>query len=125
MIDGVVASSYNTMLGSEANMHAVTAAGRLLYRVAPSLFRYVHAKRAAEPVSLAIGGVASKVHRLACTLPLQCTMFPADRMQPLHRLQYAICSQPSGPDSCCAGDKWSCGFLQVLQITGGMMVSSA
>jgi hypothetical protein len=66
VIDGVVASSYTNMLGSEGNMHAVTAAGRALYRIAPSLFRYVHAKRMAEPVSLAIGSVASKV----CCEPL-------------------------------------------------------
>ena len=62
MIDGIVASSYNTMLGSEANMHAVTAAGRALYRLWPSLFRYVHAKRVAEPMSLAIGHAAAKVY---------------------------------------------------------------
>lgn len=75
MIDGVVASSYTNMLGSKANMHAVTAAGRALYRLAPSLFRYVHAKRVAEPMSLAIGKAASKVY---CEPLLWYVRHPAD-----------------------------------------------
>ena len=90
VIDGIVASSYNTMLGSEANMHAVTAAGRLLYRIAPSLFRNVHAKRVAEPVSLAIGSVASKVSRTPCCY-MRCILQTS--VQPLRRLQHALTVQ--------------------------------
>lgn len=50
------------MLGSEAAMHSFTAIGRALYHVTPGLFRFVHARRIAEPISLAIGRAAAKVH---------------------------------------------------------------
>ena len=95
VIDGVVASSYNTMLGSEANMHAVTAAGRILYRIAPSLFRYVHAKRLAEPVSLAIGSAASKVCRAFCfnMYTLQTVLVPA-RPSSSSQLSCTLCREP-------------------------------
>lgn len=64
VIDGIVASSYSTMLGSEAAMHSFTAIGRALYHVAPGLFRFVHARRVAEPISLAIGRAAAKTMQL-------------------------------------------------------------
>ena len=61
VIDGIAASSYSTMLGSEATMHAFTGVGRLLYRLAPGLLRYVHARRIAEPISFAIGNAMVQV----------------------------------------------------------------
>lgn len=60
VVDGVAASVYNTAMGGEGRMHAFTAAGRALWRRAPSLLRAAHSLHAAQPISLAIGRFFAK-----------------------------------------------------------------
>ncbi len=61
VVDGVAASSYIDLLGSEAAMHAATAVGRWVYRACPSLASYLHNARLASPLSLALGNFLHKV----------------------------------------------------------------
>lgn len=66
MVDGVAASVYNTAMGGEGRMHAFTAAGRALWRGAPSLLRAAHRLRIAQPISLAVGRFFIKVRISFC-----------------------------------------------------------
>ncbi len=61
MVDGVAASSYVDMLGSEAGMHAMTSVGRTLWRVSPRFVKWLHARRITEPLMLGIGAFLRKV----------------------------------------------------------------
>ena len=63
--DDVIASVCNTMLGSESDMHAFCAWGRLLWASFPQLIKYLHAIGWASPLSIGIGHVARMVLRTA------------------------------------------------------------
>lgn len=64
IVNGVVASVYNDMLGNEYAMHAFCAWGRWLWRVAPGFFSYMHRKEWASPLALIVGRAAAGVLRL-------------------------------------------------------------
>ena len=56
--DDVVASVYNTMLGSEQTMHAFCAWGRWLWRILPGFFKIMHSYGYASKTAMAIGHAA-------------------------------------------------------------------
>lgn len=61
VVDGVAASSYVDMLGSERSMHAMMSIGRTLWRISPSCVKWLHARRITEPLMLGIGAFLRKV----------------------------------------------------------------
>lgn len=64
IVNDVVASVYNDMLGSESNMHAFCAWGRHLWGYTPQLFTALHSRGWASPMSMGIGHMAKAVVRL-------------------------------------------------------------
>ena len=64
MVEGVAASSYVNMLGSEQAMHAMCFLGRALWRVSPRFVKWLHTTRISEPLMLGIGSFLHQV-RLA------------------------------------------------------------
>lgn len=61
IVEGVAASTYNTMLGSERTMHLATAWGRVLYKVAPSIPRALHNAGWASDIAMGYGHLARSV----------------------------------------------------------------
>ena len=68
LADGVVASVYSDMLGSESAMHTFCAWGRWLWGVVPKLFLCLHSLGWASPISMGIGHLARAGLRLSTTL---------------------------------------------------------
>jgi hypothetical protein len=65
VVNGVVASVYNTILGSEYNMHVFCAWGRWLYKIWPQFFIRMHQLNWASPVAMKMGYAMRAVLKMA------------------------------------------------------------
>jgi hypothetical protein len=65
VVEGVAVSSYNDMLGSEARMHALCGAWRLVWRVAPRVAPRARAAQGAPPPRPRVAGSARDGARAA------------------------------------------------------------
>ena len=64
VVDGIVASVYSTMLGSESMMHSICGFGRYLWLASPQLFKFLHSVGVAAPLSFSVGLVAKALLKL-------------------------------------------------------------
>ena len=65
-MDGVAASNYVDLLGSEAKMHRTIATCRLLARFAPRFIHWLHARELNMPAVLYMGRVLPEVSSDPC-----------------------------------------------------------
>jgi hypothetical protein len=68
VVDGVVASVYTDMLGSEYNMHVFCAWGRWLYTIWPQFFTGMHQLKLAQPVATQIGYFAKAALKMTSVI---------------------------------------------------------
>lgn len=66
--DGIIASVYTDMIGSETAMHTFCGWGRWLWGVTPKLFSCLHSLGWASPISMGIGHLARAGLQLSTTL---------------------------------------------------------
>jgi hypothetical protein len=68
VVDGVAASVYSDMLGSEYNMHVFCSWGRWLYRIWPQFFTGMHQLKWASPAAMQIGYAARAALKMASVI---------------------------------------------------------